>query len=45
VIGIGFLAAAETPVIADESFAVVIAALALAAIFVDFRSRRPRAPA
>ncbi|HBR27575.1 MAG TPA: MFS transporter [Rhizobiales bacterium] len=43
VIGIGFLAAAETPVIADESFAVVIAAFALAAIFVDFRSRRPRA--
>lgn len=40
VIGIGLLSAAETPAIADESFAIVIAAFALAAIVVDFRSRR-----
>lgn len=43
VIGIGLLSAAETPAIADASFAMVIAAFALAAIVVDFRSRRARA--
>jgi hypothetical protein len=40
VIGIGLLSAAETPAIADTSFAIVIAAFALLAIAVDVRSHR-----
>ena len=40
VIGIGLLSAAETPAIADASFAIVIAAFALLAIAVDVRSHR-----
>jgi hypothetical protein len=44
VIGIGLLSAAETPAIADASFAIVIAAFALLAIAVDVRSHRRQFP-